>query len=624
MLKLRVPYIRGETATSFCSRLALRNRCRSIAEFGLDVGLVFRDVVAGTQEGLARLSALGGVDLAHLTSSAFRGNGTRFTCGNNILEQTLRRPMSRLMVCPACIAGDLATHPDIGSAAPAGRVAWLLEPISTCIEHDLALVVADVQPQNSVRGAGYLLDFSRRAQPFIQRIENHQASALRRPPSGLERYLCARLDGPFPVVSDLVDSLPFYAVAQASLILGAFITFGPKLTLRKLTDEQRRDAGEAGFCILAAGAVALEEFLRTSMDRWPRSKNATSMNAFFGALSQWLGYRSDDASYEFLRSTIRNLMFSSQPLRENTTIYGVSLGAERIKSVLTLSEEMGVHPNRLQRLLVATGVLDESSARLSAHKAVFVVDEKASDIVARLSRCMSKTAAAKYVNAPWVHFDTLHRAGLIMPFVEPIGILSVHGFDRLDLDHFLERLLYFVRGPAPENILAIPISSAATRLNCSALQIVQLIFGGKLTEIYRRQDVGGFLGILVNPEEVRVALRRPERPGLSIEQVGERMRWSRPVIDALIAHGWLAAEIVRHPIIRRQQKVIEPRDLEEFDRIYVALSALGRELRLSLPAIKALLTDGGIESAFDPEVIGATFYRRADLPWSEPARTRRN
>lgn len=489
MLNLRVPYIPGETATSLCSRLALRNRCPSVTEFCLDVGLVFQDVVAGTPSALSRLSTLAGVDIEQLLPSALRGLGAKFTCGNNVLEQALRRSMRRIMVCPACIARDLETHPSVGSAAPAGRLAWLFEPILTCVEHELALVAADVQPRNAEWRANVSLDFARRVQPFIQNIESHRASALRRPPTGLERYLCARLNGPVPAVSDLIDTLPFYAVAQASLILGAFATFGPKLILKKLTDEQRRDAGKQGFSILAAGADPLEAFLRTSMDRWPRSKNATSVNAFYGALSQWLEYRRDDASYEFLRNTIRNLMFSCQPLREKTKIYGVSLGAERVKSVLTLSEDMSTHPNRLQRLLVATGVLDKSAARLSAHKAVFVVDEKASDVVARLSRCMSKTAAAKYVNAPWVHFDTLHRAGIVVPFVEPTGKLSVHGFDRLDLDHFLERLFSHVRGAVPEKFGGIPISTAAKRANCSALEIVQLIFNGKLSEIYHRQEV---------------------------------------------------------------------------------------------------------------------------------------
>jgi len=53
MLKLRVPFIRGETATSFCSRLALKNRCRSVAEFCHDVGLVFHNVLDRLREASA-------------------------------------------------------------------------------------------------------------------------------------------------------------------------------------------------------------------------------------------------------------------------------------------------------------------------------------------------------------------------------------------------------------------------------------------------------------------------------------------------------------------------------------------------------------------------------------------
>lgn len=146
------------------------------------------------------------------------------------------------------------------------------------------------------------------------------------------------------------------------------------------------------------------------------------------------------------------------------------------------------------------------------------------------------------------------------------------------------------------------------------MDVVRMVLDGKLASIYRRPDVEGFLSILVDPAEVRTALGRPERPGLSIAEVVEHMRWSRPVIDALIAHGWLRVQIVKNPASRRAQKIIEPEDLAEFDRQYVTLATLGRELKLSLITIKMAFKERGIAPAFDPETVHATFYRRADLP----------
>lgn len=613
MLNLCVPFVLGETATSFCSRLAMKNRCHSVAEFCLDVGLLFRDVVAGTHDALAWLADLGGVSFEQLWSSALRADDADFRCGANLIEPALRRSMDRLMVCPACIAADLSRYPEAGSCAPAGRVAWLLNPVSTCIEHECALVAADIRPTEAAWRAPEFHNFAGRIQPFTLAIESHMATAMRRPPTGLECYLSARLGGAAPIASPLVDPLPFYAVAQASLILGAFTTFGPKAAVRNLTADQRREVEAAGFDILAAGPDALWTSLRESMGRWPKGKNAASANAFFGSLHTWLLYRSGDTSYDFLRSTIRDLMLSTQAMRSNTTIYGLPTGAQRLQSVLTVSEETGAHPKRLQRLLLATGVLHEKSALVSAHKATFPTDQRAAEVLARVFRCVSKGAAAKYVNAPRVQFDLLHKTGIIAPYTKSGGVLKDHGFDTKDLDAFLERLYAPMRGPAPDGVQTVQIPSAAKRANCSAIDVVRMILDGRLASIYRRPETEGFLSVLVDPVEIRAALGRPERPGLSIAQVGDQMRWSRPVIDALIAQGWLRAQTVKNPTSRRTQKVIQLDDLANFDRHYVTLATLGRELRLSLITIRMAFEKRGIVPAFDPQVVHARFYRRADL-----------
>lgn len=613
MLKLRVPFIRGETATSFCSRLAMKNRCRSVAEFCHDVGLVFHDLLAGSRDTLEQLADLGGVNPEQIWSSALIPEGADFRCGANLIEPTLRRSMDRLMVCPVCLAADLTNCPEAGPAAPAGRTAWLLKPISTCVQHECGLVEADIRLKKATWEAANLHDFARRVRPFASAIGSQMASALRRPATGLERYLWARLDGSTPMDSTLVDSLPFYAVAKASLILGAFTTFGPKVAVKTLTDEQRREVEATGFNILAAGQDVLRHSLRESMERWPKGKNAASTNAFFGSLHIWLTYRGGDPSYDFLRCIIRELMVSRQAMRAEVTIYGVPAGAPRLQSVLTASEETGAHPKRLQRLLIATGVLHEKSARVSAHKATFPTDQRAAEVLAHVSRCISKAAAAKYINAPRVQFDLLHKTGLITPFIKSGSVLKDHGFDTKDLDAFLEQLFAPMRGPAPDGVQVVQIPSAAKRANCSAVEVVRMILDGRLTRIYRRPQTEGFLSVLADPVEIRAALGRPERPGLSIAQVRDQMRWSRPVIDALIAQGWLRAQTVKNPTSRRMQKVIQPEDLANFDRHYVTLATLGRELRLSLITIKMAFEERDIAPAFDPEVVHARFYRRADL-----------
>lgn len=611
MLKLRVPLIHGETATSFCSRLALRNRCTSVMEFCQDVGLIFRDVRTGTKEALYALARLGGVDFEQLWSSTLRSHDLAHICGDNLIDPALRRPLDRLVVCPACIQSDLSNWGYAGSAAAGGRTAWLLKPVMTCVEHNLALEPVDtLRPPSTWQ----YCDFARRIQEYTEQIGHQLANATSRPASTLERYLCAQLDRKPPAVNPLIDTLPFYAVAHASLVLGAFDTFGPKVFLKRLTDDQRWECSAVGFDILAAGPEALTERLHENMDRWPKGKNAASAAGHFGSLHAWLLYRSGDDSYSFLREAIRELMVSNRAMRADTLIYGVAPGKNRLHSVRTVSQEIKTHPKRLQRLLIAVGVLDKGAAGLSAHRAAFPADAKADEVLQRVKRCIPKWAAAEYVNAPPLQFDLMHKAGLVVPFVKSGGDIKDYGFDVRDLDHFLSRLLGGIDTAVPDTLVLAQIPQAARRANCSALTVIQMVLDRKLTRVYRQPDSDGLMAVLVDPIEVRAALERPERPGLSIAEVEKQMQWSRPVVKSLIENGWLRSRVIVNPITNLRQTIIEPADLEEFDRKFVALSSLAKKHQQIGPVIKAKLRSLGITSAFDPQGVKATFYRRAELP----------
>lgn len=618
MLKLRVPLIHGETATSFCSRLALRNRCTSVMEFCQDVGLVFRDVRTGTKEALSALARLGGVDFEQLWSSTLRSHGPTHICRDNLIDGALRRTLDRLVVCPACIASDLSNWSYAGSAAPAGRTAWLLKPIMTCVEHNLAL-----EPVNTLRppSTWQYCDFARRIQEYAEQLGYRLANTTSRPASTLERYLCTRLNGTPPDVGPLFNTLPFYAVAHASLVLGAFDMFGPKVFLRRLTDDQRRECGAAGFDILAAGPEALRKCLHANLDRWPKGKNATSAAAHFGGLHAWLLYRRGDASYSFLREAIRELMVSNRAMRADTLIYGVAPGGKRLQSVRIASQEIRMHPKRLQRLLIAAGILDKEAAGLSAHKAAFPADAKADEVLQRVKRCIPKWAAAAYVNAPPLQFDLMHKAGLVVPFVKSGGEIKDYGFDIRDLDDFLSRLIGGISTALPDAPVLAQIPQAAKRANCSALTVIRMVLDRKLTRVYRQPDSDGLMAVLVDPMEVRTALKRPERPGLSIAEVEKQMQWSRPVVKSLIENGWLQSRVIVNPITNLRQTIVEPAGLEEFDRDFIALSSLAKKHQQIGPVIKAKLRSLGITPAFDPQGVRATFYRRAELPLLATATT---
>lgn len=618
MLKLRVPFLPGETAASFCSRLAFRNRCESMAEFCLDLDIDVRDVITGATDALTTLARLGDIDLDVLTASTIRSEGLQYQAGGCTVDLALKRPIDKLMVCPACLSADLTRWPDHGRAAVAGRTAWMLNPIMTCIEHERALVIiGEVRMANSWRGRSDGHDFTRRIAGYLGDIDARMIDATVRPPTELERHLAARLTGMAKPVNPMMDALPFYAVAHASLALGAFNMTGPKVVLKNLSDEDRRMAGEIGFGILAAGHDAMETNLRDNMDKWPKGKNAATAGAFFGMLHTWLNNRRTDQSYDFMRHAVAKLMFSTRAHRAGDTIYGLSPGSRLLGSVRTIALEMDMHPQRLQRVLARIGVIPPSARRRTANLAVFAETPETRATLEKIKRCIPKIAAQTYINASRIQFNVLLDAGLISPFTKANGGLKSFGFDPLDLDAFLNRLLTKVHEKPPANNSLMPITLAAKQCRTSTETVVRLILDGRLNHLYQVPGSSGFLSVLASPSEIRSVLGW-RRPGLSVQDAAGQLKSSSSVIKALITHGHLPVSSVINPYNNQRQHVIEKVDLIAFGRAYVTLYALARKHHRSLGDIKRELQELGVRPAFDPTTVQAIWYRRADLIGVDP------
>lgn len=613
MLRLRVPLISGETASSYCSRLAQRNRCRSANEFCFDVGLCFRDVVAGTDEALTVLASLGGLDLTALRGAALRAHGAEYRFGDNAIGSKLRRSMDRLYVCPLCAAEDLSREPSLGISAVGGRVSWLLTPMATCTRHGVALVVADERPETESWGVPQLYDVARRLRRFIGDIDRHVAAAMSLPPTRLEEYLASRLERRCAKLASDLDTMPFYAVADLSPVLGAFLSLGPKATPKKLPEMQYREVAELGFDVLAAGPQALRERLGEGMERWPKGENAASAVGFFGTFHTWLLYRNGNPSYEFIRRAVQDLMFSSHAMRATEAIYGVAPGERRLQSVHIASQELGVHPKRLQKLLIAAGALGEGAATVSHHKAVFPADASSAEVLARIARAATKKQAGEYVNAPQRQFDLLHKAGLVEPFIQSGGKFKGYSFDKRSLDAFLNRLFAHVRGPVPEGARVMSIPSSIKQLHCSVIPVVELVLDGKLVHVYRDPRQTGYMSVLIDPAEVGVALNLEVLPGIALPEATQRLRCTRRVVNALVANGWLSGRTVRHPATGIKRTVIEEESLRWFAAEYVPLSELSREHRFFAGNLKASLDQMCVLPAFDPKDAGAVFYRRRDV-----------
>jgi hypothetical protein len=274
-------------------------------------------------------------------------------------------------------------------------------------------------------------------------------------------------------------------------------------------------------------------------------------------------------------------------------------------SIRALHLETGLHPKRMRKLLAAAGILSVGHEKLSDAKVIFDA-EKARAVITTDMGALSRPQAGKYLNAPRVQMLLLAKSGLLRSVGNDAGINEK--FPVEELDQFLVKLRRAAKPVrrAPAGSATIP--EAAKRACCSAMDIVQAILEGLLTWVGRLEGEKGYLSVLVAIEEVRVLARGPEHGCISLRDVSVRLGTNDRVVQALVDAGHLTGLEAINPVNHCPQTVVTPAEVERFRSTYISLNDLARAAGKGLPRVKQELKVRGVQPAFKPKRIGATFY----------------
>lgn len=610
----------GESPQSYVSRLALRNGIDGARTFCTDIGLTFQGIVDGKADALTDLAELSGAPLAALRNNALRRDedGWRLH-GERVLKVSLRR--DRLYVCPACLAEDAANADIPASVAGYGRTVWLIDHVRTCAKHSVGLVeVAPGKPSQS--------------QDFAHLVDQHAASLIqqandapRRQPSALERYLAARLEGA-AANNPWLDGLEFSVVARTSEILGAVATRGREPKLGTMTDDDWRNAADAGYKIAAGAEPAIRAWLAEQQNSYPYSGSATEgAQAQMGRFFTWLAYSAPDAGFDPVRDLVRLHIIETLPVGTGDVILGKPVEKRVLHSIHTASLEFGAHPKRLRKILAAKGLLPANHDERSDHATTFNADA-AQELLDKIQTSKTLRDVETYLNAGRVQARLLMEQGFIVPFAttEERGQGGIdHAFAKRDLDDFLARLLNGAVDVAAPQPPAYSIQEAAKRANCGAGEIIRLILDKKLRWVGKLASAKGYAAVLVNLDEIKELVREPAADAATIHELVGRFNTSVRVIKALIASGHFTTVTVRNPINRCPMRAIPNADVAAFMKEFVPLFELSEQLHVHPRVLKARFAEQGVQPALDPKKHYATFYRRADiqqltLPTRSPTR----
>ena len=395
---------------------------------------------------------------------------------------------------------------------------------------------------------------------------------------------------------------------------GAVALYGRTPRITRLTDDQWRAAGGAGFEIVSGGEPSIREFLTRFQSTYERSLGGKEKpNAFYGRFQQWLAGSAKDPAYDPLKEIIRLHAQQTLPVGPRDVMFGRTFERRVLHSLYTASAEFGVNAETLRTILAGKNLLPDGHEVLTPNLVYFPA-EAARDILQIAGERISLKQAETYLNAGRVPTRVLYEKGLIKPILQSSEDgLNAHWFARSDLDAFLARLTAKAVLVNKANAGAEIIQKAARLANCGIVEVIRLILDDKLLWIGRVKNVPGFLGVLVNAGEVKRAVRSPPLDGMSAFVVERELKTNFAVVKALIERELLPAKRVANPASRHSVRLVDRQDFDAFQAKYISLMALAHERGVHFRKTQAELNSRGVRPALDPRIFQARFYLRKDV-----------
>lgn len=399
-LALIVPHLPGETITSFVSRIAYRNGYDSAGIFCGDVGLDWKAIIRGDDSAFDEVAKLTGAASGRLLQSSVRTTTAgKMLIGSEIGTHTLIKK-SAPRICPACLVEDRHREGRFGGA---GRVTWTITAIHRCHLHGQALMTlaTDAPPVK----AHDLHPIIRKNWSAIAARASETAVNL--PETSLERYLRQRISG---VPSGIwPDRLPLYVAARTSEMLGCRILFGPEQSFRKLAADEMRDAGAAGFDVLAGGPDRLREELRSF------ERSAHEVRAYhhrdYGRFFTWLSASRTSAEFDPIRDIVRDHILDQYPREEGAIVLGKPVSSRKLYTLEAARRELHVGLPRLKNLMRNRGLLFDMSGGNADHGVPVVTRDQFEVLRLELDGWLSAVEAGKILGITADQVRRLMAAG---------------------------------------------------------------------------------------------------------------------------------------------------------------------------------------------------------------------
>lgn len=591
----------GETLMSWVARIAREQAGMAPFEYLNFIEFSRKDILEATPAGLGRLAAISGASIDDVAVGAYLRVGDRLYehRGQQFYAEFARR--ERTTFCPACLLED--GRPDGPSRGlRVGRVNWLFSPIRTCPIHRIPLCRTAHQSY-----AERFQDMALVA-PDDAALLRLAARAETRPVSPLQRYVEDRLDGRSGPA--WLDGQQIDLGVRASEMIGACLLHGAHVDLPTLSEDQWDAAGAAGFEHAARGEDGIRSALAELLKRLRQNDiKGGGPQAAFGRLFQWLQFNKGSKSRGPIREVVREFILDSMPIEPGTRLFGEVVKQRRKHSVATLAALKKLHRKTLNRALVLTGLVpDGDPGEIDTHH---FFDAVAGELLAdRIHASIPVLRMPAYLNCNRRQAELLVQHGILSRLGGGQADTILNMVPLADLDAFLSRLrqrgLPVDRpGDGMRNVI-----EASEVVRWPVIDIVRLVLDEDLSRIELLPSELKFKSVLIDPEEVRVALGARQAKGrLSVAEVADRLKTQTWCVRALASHHDRDGRSFLPASFETNSKG----DVERFVSEHIELKDLAEARGVNAMALRYRLSEIGIEPILPRQKLNRYVYRRADL-----------
>ncbi|TCM76380.1 TniQ family protein [Rhodovulum steppense] len=481
-----------ESALSFAARLAAFHTGGRATPVLRDLGIAPMSLVSGEPDAIARLCEVSGADLAMVraTTPARVAKRAYELRGHVLPAEFFVRP--RTSCCPACLKADDARAAD-PAMARRHRWFWALDVVRTCPEHGLPLIrLPKTAHDDELHELGV-----RAPAPGVD-LDAEIAGLSPREVSPLQAYVLGRLEG--QAGPDWLDAQPLDQVVRAAELLGAVMVFDPARNLATMTEEEREEAGRAGYERMAQGVAGVRAALEALYEDFHAGGGNPGPQKVFGRLYTAMSGRRGSGRHGELAGVLRDFILDRFALPAGTKVLGQVLERRLNHTVASLAAEQDLDARTLRQVLVARGLV---AAEAEPHQPFDADAGRAIAATVRRSVTVIKLPEALGCSRPLA--GQLIEEGLIIPIAADAQASgrACKAVDAEDVRRFLESIGRAAPAVAENPAGLVPIGKASEKAKSPAVEIVHLILGGFLDRVVRLDGEHGLAALRVDPVEVK-------------------------------------------------------------------------------------------------------------------------